>query len=106
MSPETKTRYEARARIIKALSHPTRLFILDQLQAGKRCVCELTKLIGADMSTVSRHLSVLRAVGIVHHEKVGQQVFYYLKMACVLKFFTCVDSVVKTNAEEQLALMR
>jgi len=59
MSPKTKARCEARARIIKALSHPTRLFIVDQLQAGKRCVCELTKLIGADTSTVSRHLAVL-----------------------------------------------
>jgi len=106
MSPKTKAKYEARAAIIKALAHPTRLFIVDQLQTRKRCVCELTKLIGADISTVSKHLSLLKSVGIVHDEKVGQQVFYHLKTPCVLRFFICVDSVVKTNAEEQLALLR
>ena len=106
MSPKTKARYEARANVIKAMAHPTRLFIVDQLQGGKKCVCELARMVGVDISTVSRHLSVLKAVGIVHDEKVGQQVFYHLKMPCVLRFFTCVDSVVKTNAEEQLALMR
>ena len=106
MSPKTKAKYEARAAIVKALSHPTRLFIVDRLQTGKRCVCELTKLIGADMSTVSKHLSILRSVGIVQDEKVGLQVFYRLKCPCVLKFFECVESVMRLNAEEQLALLR
>ena len=106
MSPRTKAKYEARAAIIKALSHPTRLFIVDQLESGKRCVCELTKLIGADMSTVSKHLSVLKAAGIVQDEKVGQQVFYHLKVPCVLKFFGCVEAVMESNAREQLELVR
>ena len=106
MSPKTKAKYEARAAIIKALSHPTRLFIVDQLECGKRCVCELTKLIGADMSTVSKHLSVLKAAGIVRDEKVGQQVFYHLKVPCVLKFFGCVEAVMESNAREQLELVR
>ena len=105
MSPKTKAKYEARARIIKALAHPTRLFIVDQLQSGRRCVCELTKLIGDDMSTISRHLSVLKASGIVDDEKVGLRVFYHLKVPCVLKFFECVEAVMRQNAEEQLALV-
>ena len=105
MDRKTKAKYEARAAIIKALGHPTRLFIVDQLESGKRCVCELTKLIGADMSTVSKHLSVLKAAGIVRDEKVGQQVFYRLKVPCVLKFFGCVEAVMKSNAEEQQELL-
>jgi len=106
MSPRTKAKYEARAAIIKALAHPTRLFIVDQLQGGKRCVCELTRPIGADMSTVSKHLSVLKAAGIVGDEKAGQQVFYHLKVPCVLKFFGCVEAVMESNAREQLELVR
>ena len=71
MDMQTKARYEARARIIKALAHPTRLFIIDELSGNKRCVCELTEMIGADASTVSKHLSVLRNAGLVADEKVG-----------------------------------
>lgn len=106
MKQETRAKYEARAAIIKALAHPTRLFIVDQLKRGERCVCELTRLIGADMSTVSKHLSILKSVGVVHDEKVGQKVFYHLKVPCVLKFFECVEAVLRSNAEEQLALTR
>jgi len=42
-------------------------------------VCELTRLVGADMSTVSRHLAVLRVAGLVIDEKRGLQVFYRLR---------------------------
>ncbi|RPJ48319.1 MAG: transcriptional regulator, partial [Candidatus Latescibacterota bacterium] len=51
---------EARARIIKAMAHPTRLFIVDELARGERCVCDLAEMVGADVSTVSKHLSILR----------------------------------------------
>ncbi len=103
MDRKTRTRYEARARIIKAMGHPTRLFIVDELSKRERCVCELTEMVGADISTVSKHLSILRAAGIVLDEKRGNQVFYSLRVPCVLKFFDCVGAVMKTLAEEERA---
>ena len=105
MDKNTHTRFEARARIIKAMAHPTRLFIVDQLSHGQRCVCELTELVGADMSTVSKHLSILKNVGIVSDEKKGNQVFYTLRIPCVLQFFKCVESVIESSAREQLELV-
>ena len=104
MDADTKARYEARARIIKAMSHPTRLFIVDELSRGERCVCDLTDMVGDDISTVSKHLSILKNAGIVADEKRGTQVFYSLRVPCVLNFFSCVESVLKTNAAEQAAL--
>ncbi|MFH1069827.1 MAG: metalloregulator ArsR/SmtB family transcription factor [Candidatus Glassbacteria bacterium] len=104
MDQKTYAKFEIRARIIKAMAHPTRLFIVDELSRGEKCVCELTALIGSDMSTVSKHLSVLKNAGIVQDEKRGLQVFYTLKMACVLNFFSCVEGVLKTNAREQMEL--
>ena len=57
-------RYEARVRVVKAMAHPTRMFIVDELsRSGERCVCELTEMIGADISTVSKHLAILKNVG-------------------------------------------
>ncbi len=106
MDSKTKSRYEAKAKIIKAMSHPTRLFIVDELSRSEQCVCELTEMVGDDMSTVSKHLSVLKNAGIVSDKKRGTQVFYTLRVPCVLKFFSCVESVLKTNAKEQAALAR
>jgi DNA-binding transcriptional ArsR family regulator len=106
MDRKLKARYGARARIVKAMAHPTRLFIVDQLDKGERCVCELTEMVGDDVSTISRHLSVLKAAGIVADEKRGTQVFYTLRVPCVLKFFSCVEVVLKANAKEQAALAR
>ena len=105
MDDKAKARYEARAKIIKALAHPTRLFIVEELKRQERCVYELTDLIGADMSTVSKHLSVLKSAGIVQIDKRGTQIFYQLKVPCILDFVHCVEHVLKTNAKEHLALV-
>ena len=105
MDDATKAKYEAHARIIKALAHPTRLFIIDELSRSERCVNELTQLIEADMSTVSKHLSVLKHAGIVLDEKRGCQIFYILKTPCILRFVECVEHVIKENAKEHLSLL-
>jgi len=106
MDSRTKAKYEARAAIMKAMGHPTRLFIVDELSHNERCVCELTDMVGADVSTVSKHLSVLKAAGIVDDEKRGLQVWYSLKMPCVLKFFGCIESVLESNVRKQIAATR
>jgi DNA-binding transcriptional ArsR family regulator len=90
---KTRARFEERARVLKAMAHPTRLYMVEVLAEGERCVHELTEMIGADMSTVSKHLSVLRSVGIVSDEKRGSEVYYTLRMGCVLGFFDCVEAV-------------
>ncbi len=106
MDTKTQNRLDAKARIIKAMAHPTRLFIVETLAKHEHCVCELTALIGADVSTVSKHLSVLREAGIVDDEKRGSSVYYQLKMPCVMGFFSCVDTVIKSNAQGQLKCVR
>ena len=88
------------------MAHPSRLFIVDELSKNQRCVCELTKMIGADMSTVSRHLTILKDVGIVQDEKRGSQVYYNLRMPCVMNFFKCVESIMTSQAREQLNLAK
>lgn len=100
MDSDKKQKFEARARIIKALSHPTRLFILEELAKKEKCVNDLTKMIGSDISTVSKHLSVLKQVGIVGDEKRGLQVWYSLKIPCILNFFGCVEEVLKANINQ------
>ena len=106
MDKKRLAKYEARAKIIKALAHPARLIIVDELaQYEERCVCELTELVGTDMSTVSRHLSQLKNAGIVEDEKRGTTVYYRLRVQCIMNFFECVESVMACNAKNQQELL-
>jgi DNA-binding transcriptional ArsR family regulator len=105
MDANRKTMLNARAAVIKAMAHPTRLFIIEELEQEERCVCELTEQIGADVSTVSKHLSVLKQAGIVSDDKRGNQVFYRLRVPCILNFFGCVESVLEASARDHAALL-
>lgn len=105
MDQRQKIRYEEQAKIIKALGHPSRLMIVEELNNGKRCVSELTELVGSDTSTVSKHLHVLKNAGLVFIEKQGTTVFYYLRMPCLLDFLRCVESVIEANALGQMDTM-
>jgi DNA-binding transcriptional ArsR family regulator len=106
VNPELHARLAVRARILKALAHPTRLFIVHELERAERCVADLTGLIGADMSTVSKHLSILRAAGIVADEKRGAQVYYTLRVPCIMGFFGCIEAVIRERAAEQTRATR
>ena len=100
---EKKARSQFRAQVVKALAHPSRILIAEALIDGEQCVCELTELVGADMSTVSKHLSIMKAVGLVEVEKRGLNVFYRLRCNCLEDFFRCVDSI---NRGQMVALQR
>ncbi len=103
---ERQALYEARAKIIKAIAHPTRLFIVEELEKKEKCVNELTEMIGADMSTVSKHLSVLKNAGLVGDRKAGTNIYYYLKTPCILGFLGCVEEVMEFNAAQQTEILR
>ncbi len=91
------SKYEQMTVIMKAMANPTRLFILDMLKEKEQCVCELQALIGLDMSTVSKHLSVLKQAGIISSRKHNNQVFYSLLCPCVLEVYQCMIDVQKAS---------
>ncbi len=101
MTQKEKAKYQARAAIIKALAHPTRLFMVDRLSVKPHCVCELTAMVGDDMTTVSKHLTVLKNANLVAVEKKGTQVFYHLKLPCIMGFLSCAEETMKNNLKEQ-----
>lgn len=67
--------------------------MVDALADEARCVCELRDLVGADISTVSKHLSILKNAGIVQDERRGTMIYYHLLTPCVLSFFGCIESI-------------
>lgn len=86
-------KYQYMSTIMKAMAHPTRLFILDLLAEKEYCVCELQKQIGTDISTVSRHLAVLKNAKLICSHKVNNQVWYNLLCPCVLNFYNCLSQI-------------
>jgi len=106
MNEELLTKFEARSQVMKALAHPARLLIVDELSKAQRCVNELTEMIGADMSTVSRHLAVLKNAGIIQDKRQGAQVYYSLSISCVMDFFACAEKVLELRLEKQLSVIK
>ncbi|MCG3147808.1 MAG: putative HTH-type transcriptional regulator [Verrucomicrobiae bacterium] len=100
MNKDRLIKLTIQARVLKAVAHPSRLCIVEELSKRERCVCELTEMIGADMSTVSKHLTVLKQAGIVADEKRGAMVFYRLRVPCLGKLFESVESVLECSARE------
>lgn len=66
------------AGLFKALSEPVRVQLLLQLTAGERAVSALVEAVELPQSTVSRHLTVLRAAHLVHTRRAGTQIHYRL----------------------------
>jgi ArsR family transcriptional regulator len=95
MKTKVKNDYAAQAEAIKALAHPTRLLILNSLKKKEICVCELRELVGDDISTVSKHLSVLKNAGLVAARREGNWLYYRLLCPCVLKFAACMSGLKK-----------
>ena len=79
------------AEVFKALGHPARVRMVRALAEGERCVCDLVEVAGLGWSTVSRHLSVMKAAGVVSDEKRGKQVVYRLELPCAGRFLACLE---------------
>ncbi|MFW5828908.1 MAG: ArsR/SmtB family transcription factor [Planctomycetota bacterium] len=87
------------ALILKALGHPSRLRMVQALADGPLCVCDLTALVGSEMSTVSRHLAQLKQAGVLSDRREGTRIFYELRARCVLRFLACIDQVIDGDAQ-------
>jgi ArsR family transcriptional regulator len=87
--------FTKQAKMLKALAHESRLMIVDRLSRGECSVGDLRELVGGDLSTISKHLALLRAHGIVEDRREGTTVYYRLLTPCVCNFFSCATQVLK-----------
>jgi ArsR family transcriptional regulator len=72
------------ARIARALSHPVRLQILNELRDGGAYVMHLTTMLGRPQANISQHLMVLREADLVIAEREGMTVIYHVRNPRVL----------------------
>jgi ArsR family transcriptional regulator len=87
--------YRERARILKALAHPSRLIMIEtMIDDGEICVGDLVEMVGSDQSTVSKHLALLEAAGLVDHRKEGRRIFYRSALPGLVDLLDCLEGVV------------
>mgnify|MGYP002345871066 CR=1 FL=1 len=82
-----------KADFFKALSHPLRIRILELLAEGDKNVNELLTIIGAEGSTISQQLSVLRSKNIVTGTKDGNRVLYSLRDPMIIDLLDIVRQI-------------
>ncbi len=97
---------ELKANVLKALGQPTRLKILELLRNGERCVCEIFPAIKEEQSNVSRHLALMKSVGILASRKQGQMVHYRVRDPQVFKLLDSANALLKSHVDERKTLAR
>lgn len=95
MTESDRQRLTRRADILKSLAHPSRLLIIEMLENSPRCVGELTEAVGADITTVSKHLAVMKRVGLVRTVKQGTYSQYSIVCDCVTHLIDCIEVGIK-----------
>ena len=71
--------YETNAKILKALSDPNRLKIIDLLSCGEKCACVILESFEFTQPTLSHHMKVLMDCGLIEVRKDGIWNYYKLK---------------------------
>ena len=99
--PFNREYYNKLARRLKSLAHPTRLFIVLQQVRKPLCVCDLAERIGDDISTISKHITLLKNAGILQSTRDGQKTYYKLRVPCVLDYISCFQK--SYDVDEQLS---
>lgn len=96
---------ERQAEFLKALAHPSRLLLLEQLAGGERCVCALVADTELEQANISQHLAVLRAQGIVEARREGPRTIYRLKRPEIAAILAAVDAALAAQIAEESAAM-
>jgi len=94
------------ADILKAMAQPTRLRIIELLQDGEHCVCEIFPAIGHEQSNTSRHLQMMLKSGILKQRKEGLKIYYSLRHPEVLAMVRLAEQIVVHEAERTSSLVK
>ena len=94
---------ERKAAILKGIAHPVRLSIVEALSRGELCVCDIASLFSFDRTTISKHLSLMKSLGILEDRKDGIKVFYSLRLGCLGALLSCLEGTVLSEGPEREA---
>ena len=94
------------SNLFKAISHPSRVQILEYLSSSERCVCEIISELGLGQSNVSQHLAVLRRENLIESRKQGLQVMYQIKHLEILAVLQKAQELISNELNFNHRLMQ
>ncbi len=93
------TENEKRARIFKAFCDANRLSILECLQSGTKCACDLLEALPIEQSTLSHHMKILCDAEIVDSARRGKNMHYTLSVEGTVKARKILDEITEIKSE-------
>ena len=96
----------ATAELFKALSHPARVQVLEELADGEFAVGELADRLGMELSHLSQQLAVLRRAGAVVNRRVGSVVFYRLRDPRMTQLLFVAKELLVTSLQDNRDLLQ
>jgi ArsR family transcriptional regulator len=91
-----------RAKILKAVAHPMRILILEALGQKDRCGTDLCALGTISQSNVSRHLAMLKRVGIISDRRINNRMLYRLETPSVLETLEPAANAVRRDIQRRI----
>lgn len=82
------------ADFLKSLAHPVRVKVVNMLEPGERCVCELVEEIDIEQSNLSQHLAVMKRQGLIDSRKEGTKVIYRVASPAVIEVLRSVERAI------------
>lgn len=70
--------YSEEVKLLKALTHPARLAILEILRDGEQCVCHIESILQRRQAYISQQLMVLRDAGLLKDRRLGLNIYYHV----------------------------
>ncbi|MTI81069.1 MAG: winged helix-turn-helix transcriptional regulator [Firmicutes bacterium] len=94
---------QLKADLFKAISHPTRIRILDLLKDGELCVCDIFEQLNVEQANTSQHLSLMKKQGVLQSRKEGLRVIYSIKHPEIIELIEAADKILKKQASEVMS---
>ena len=87
--------YKDTAKVLKAISDPKRLRIVDMLSCGEQCACQILEAFHVTQPTLSHDMKVLIAAGLVIDRREGKNTFYSLNKESIVSFESVLHSIME-----------
>jgi ArsR family transcriptional regulator len=94
-----------KASVFQALSHPTRIAIVEILRDGPLSAGTMQERLGIEQANLSQHLAILRAKQIVVNRKEGNQVFYSLGSPLLTEVLDLMRRFCRANLNDAIQML-
>lgn len=97
--------FKLKSDLFKALAHPIRLAIIEQLKNGERSVGQLVDVNHVEQSSISKNLAVLKHAGILSSRQQGVTVYYGIRDHDIFKVLRVVSDILATRHKESAKIL-